>query len=129
MPNDWPKARFFKIRGFPNQEKVPGAGDREPGCRQLAAAAGNRGRGPSHPIAIISTTTHALSRLYPTMSTLTSATSFVTGSRRMTSLITGSRRVTSGARATTATRRGPVRVEAMGFGDRKKKVDELRKLA
>ena len=32
--------------------------------------------------------------------------------------------MTSGARATTATRRGPVRVEAMGFGDRKKKVDE-----
>ena len=84
----------------------------------------NPRRGPSHPIAIISTTTHALSRLYPTMSSLTSATSFVTGSRRVTSLITGSRRVTSGARATTATRRGPVRVEAMGFGDRKKKVDE-----
>jgi phage shock protein A len=56
------------------------------------------------------------------MSTLTTATSaFVTG-----------RRVTSGARATTATRlvrpappRGPVRVEAMGFGDRKKKVPKV----
>lgn len=58
----------------------------------------------------------------PTMSTLTTATSaFVTG-----------RRVTSGARATTATRlvrpapaRGPCRVLAMGFGDRKKKVPKV----
>ena len=117
----------FSNSGVPNQEKVP---RREIESRGVQATGtgllegNNPRRGPSHPIAIISTTTHALSRLYPTMSTLTSATSFVTGSRRVTFGVTGSRRVTSGARATTATRRGPVRVEAMGFGDRKKKVDE-----
>ena len=109
----------FSNSGVPNQEKVPpreieSRGSGGAGNWQLAKQEGKSPPGRSHTIAIISTTTHALSRLYPTMSTLTSATSFVTGSRR----------VTSGARATTATRRGPVRVEAMGFGDRKKKVDE-----